>query len=282
VRDGSVELPDRRVLGVRESGPADGPPVLFLTSGFGSRVFDPEPGATAAGGVRLITLDRPGYGASTAYRAEAVPSLADIAGDVRTAIGALGIVGAPVVGWSGGGAIAAALAAFHPDVIPRLVLVATRAPVAAIALPPDGDSGIAPLRADPATAYAAVMSAFAPFAAAPASAIDQIAAGPGDEAVLSHPARRARLEAMLTEALGPGVAGVAAEVVALFVVPWGFEAGWIRARTTLVYGAEDRLVPPAHGHWWAEALRDADLRIEPAAGHLVALTAWPAILAALA
>ena len=39
-----------------------GQPVVFLHRNPGSRLLDPDPPATAAAGVRLITIDRPGYG----------------------------------------------------------------------------------------------------------------------------------------------------------------------------------------------------------------------------
>jgi pimeloyl-ACP methyl ester carboxylesterase len=46
------------------NAPADAPVVLLCHSAPGSGSFDPDPAATAAAGVRLIAVDRPGYGGS--------------------------------------------------------------------------------------------------------------------------------------------------------------------------------------------------------------------------
>src|SRR3954449_12040371 len=44
--------------------PADAPVVLMCHAAPGSGSFDPDPEVTAAAGIRLIEVDRPGYGGS--------------------------------------------------------------------------------------------------------------------------------------------------------------------------------------------------------------------------
>jgi pimeloyl-ACP methyl ester carboxylesterase len=83
---------------------------------------------------------------------------------------------------------------------------------------------------------------------------------------------------MLEEAFRPGAAGVAADIVADQVVPWGFDPAAIGAPTTLLYGVDDGLVPVEHGRWWASAIPDAVLHEVPDAGHLLLLTSWARVL----
>ena len=63
-RDGGLSLPDGRNLAYAEWGTSSGPPVLLFHGGPGSRLFCPDYEATMSSGVRLITIDRPGFGGS--------------------------------------------------------------------------------------------------------------------------------------------------------------------------------------------------------------------------
>jgi pimeloyl-ACP methyl ester carboxylesterase len=56
----------------------------------------------------------------------------------------------------------------------------------------------------------------------------------------------------------------------------------VRARTRLVWGAEDRLIPLAYGRRFAELIPDATLDVVPAAGHMVPYEQTDAVLAAIA
>ena len=53
-----------RTLAFEDTGEPGGRPVVLFHGAPGSRLFSPDPAATAAAGVRLITFDRPGYGRS--------------------------------------------------------------------------------------------------------------------------------------------------------------------------------------------------------------------------
>ncbi len=108
-----------------ETGPEDGPLVLFVhgTPG-GWRAFsfvmaDARLGERA----RLVSVDRPGWGRSSA--GGIVPSLAEQAAALRVVLAAHAASGpAVVVGHSLGGTIAARLAMDAPELVRALVLVA--------------------------------------------------------------------------------------------------------------------------------------------------------------
>jgi pimeloyl-ACP methyl ester carboxylesterase len=244
-------------------------------------VFDPDPDATAAAGVRLVTIDRPGYGRSSPRRTDVVPTVAALASDIAATFELLGIEQAPVIGWSGGGRVAAALAAHRPEMVTRLVVVGTPAPDDQVPWVPQHYREMATaLRAAPESAVASISEALEPMAEDPAAAVASVADGAADEAVLADPAVRRRLELMMAEALRDGVVGVATDIVADQVAPWGFDIADVSVPTIAFYGEADPIVSPEHGRWYAEGVSDGELRVVPAAGHLVVVTAWRDILTA--
>ena len=108
VRKESLHLPDGRRLAWSEWGPADGTPVLFCTGagmsgslGFGTAELNRL-------NVRLLAVDRPGLGASTAHPGKTLTSWSD---DIGELISARLLTKPRVVGFSQGAPFALALAA---------------------------------------------------------------------------------------------------------------------------------------------------------------------------
>ncbi|MGY6501911.1 MAG: alpha/beta fold hydrolase [Acidimicrobiales bacterium] len=276
-----VELPDGRTMAVDEHGDAAGPPVVFLHSAPGSRRLDPDPATTTAAGIRLITVDRPGYGQSSPVPAGSAPTVASLSDDIAAALRAVGVEQALVVGWSAGGRYAMALAERHPDLVRSIALVGTPAPDDAVPWLADEHRQLsAMLRENPEAAVATVAQIFgAEGAPSGDDAIAMIAAGSADAAVAVGEAR-GRLVEMLDEAFVGGAVGVATDIVADQVTPWGIDPSAVTVPATLWYGEADDLIAPAHGAHWASVLGQARLRTVAGAGHLLALTAWADILAA--
>ena len=128
--DRTIELRDGRTLAYSEWGDLRGRPVIHHGGRPGSRLLCPDEQATDAAGVRLITIDRPGYGLSDprphrTYR--------DWVRDYVELAERLDLPACPVVGWSGGGPYALASA-----VCPGRV---TSVGLAAIETPLDDDPG---------------------------------------------------------------------------------------------------------------------------------------------
>lgn len=282
-----VPTPDGRTLAVDVSGPPDGPVVLFAHSAPGSRRFDPDPAVTEAAGIRLVTFDRAGYGGSTPLAGSTVPTITGHAADAALVLDALDAGPAGVAGWSAGGRIGAALAAARPDLVRALAIVATPAPDGEVPWVTDEQRTMADAwRAHPDAAVGLLEEAFAELPAALADdgmARSQVAAGTADEALLTaRPALAAALVAMVRAGFEPGVTGVAADIVADQVSPWGFDPATVAAPTHCWYGAADEVVAPAHGAWWAERIPGAELTVVDGIGHLVVATAWADVLAHLA
>ncbi|HEX7277507.1 MAG TPA: alpha/beta fold hydrolase, partial [Acidimicrobiales bacterium] len=93
-------------------GPPGGPVVVLCHPAPGSSHLDPDPEATAAAGVRLVGVDRAGYGGSPPPPAGSVPNIAGYADDVVAVLDRLAIDRpVAVAGWSAGGRVALAVAA---------------------------------------------------------------------------------------------------------------------------------------------------------------------------
>jgi pimeloyl-ACP methyl ester carboxylesterase len=285
VNEHRIELKDGRTLAVGETGDAgSGRVVVLCHPAPGSRVLDPDPVATAAAGVRLITVDRPGYGESSPLAAGTVPAIPTFAGDIVAALDHLAIENVAAVGWSAGGRVALALAAARPERVRAVAVVATPAPQEVVPwIPEEHVVMLDSLRPDLPSATRRLAEVMAGMAQVPpAAAVVQVMGGPEDEAALAaDPGRRARLEAMMDAAHVQGAAGIAADIVSYTLADWGIDFGAVVAPTTLVYGANDQVAGPAHGEWYRSREPHAELVVVPGIGHLVGLTAWREVLAAL-
>jgi pimeloyl-ACP methyl ester carboxylesterase len=239
--------------------------------------FDPDPSATAAADVRLLAPHRPGYGDAPGYAAGEVPSLGAtvdrIADDVRAGgVERLDLV----VGWSGGGQYALAMAARHPDLVGAVALVATPAHDDDVRWIPEQFRPLTEaMRADPAHALAMVLEALEGSGPSP----DLVAGGPADDALLAErPELAGRLDAMLAGAFAQGPLGMGTDLVAQHVSPWNLDPAAVTQPVTIVHGDADPLLTLDHARHWADVLPNADLRVVEGAGHLVVVPEWPALL----
>lgn len=111
------------VYGYSDRG--EGPVVLFLHGLFVDRsIFDAQVG-TLASNYRCIALDMPGHGAS-GWRDEGW-TLEDVAADIALMIEQSRWGKVTIVGLSQGGMVALRLAARHPELVSKLILIGTSA-----------------------------------------------------------------------------------------------------------------------------------------------------------
>lgn len=273
--------PGGRRIAVRDltpDAPADAPVVLFCHIAPGSGEFDPDPEVTAARGVRLITVDRPGYGGSE----PAGDEFASVGLVTDDAIAVLEDVLAPgatagVVGWSAGGRVALSVAARRPDLVSRVAVIGTPAPDDAVPwIPEEYKAGIEALRgASAADAHAALTAAMGPMVESLAGddRFAVLGVGEADGAVMARPGVADRLRGMVDEAFAQGAAGMVADVAGYTLQPWGFEPADVTADVLLGYGADDPLGEP-HGRWWEQELPKAHLEVVPDVGHVVVVPFW--------
>ncbi|MFF4457321.1 alpha/beta fold hydrolase [Streptomyces goshikiensis] len=265
---------DRRTLAVEEWGEPAGIPVVYLHGSPMSRLARyPDESLFHELGVRLITYDRPGFGASTPRPGRRV---VDAAADVAAVADALGLRRFAVFGVSGGGPHALAFAARHPERVTRVGALASLAPRDAAGL--DWTAGMSEgNRRSAAVALSgrqAVTEHLANVGTANMPPLPEI-----EQAVLSRPDISAMLGPAFAEAVRPGLDGWVDDVTALFGTEWGFDPADITVPARIWHGGLDTLVPPAHGEWLAARVPTSTLIRQADAGHGGHFDATPAMLA---
>jgi pimeloyl-ACP methyl ester carboxylesterase len=276
-RDGSVTLPDDRRLAYCDWGEPGRPPVLLLHGAPGSRRFHPNESATAEAGVRLVTFDRPGFGASDRFEGR---SLLDTPTDVAALADYLGLDRFAVVGVSAGGPHALACAVALGDRVRRVAVASMPGPLDEVpgawaALPERIRIAAERARVDPARAVRGVVRYMQGYAAEPAIYLD--GGPPADRAVIGDPRWREMLLADVAEALRAGAEGFADDMVALWR-PWGFQLDEVPAGVRIWHGAQDTRgaadfeclrarLPGARATVWADQ------------GHYGAVPGWSELLA---
>lgn len=271
---------------VLSRGSARARTVVLCHAAPGSGLLDPDPVETAGRDITLVAVDRPGYGGSDPVPAGSWATVGDAAEDVAAALDHLGVTGpVGVAGWSGGGRVAAALAARHQDRVDRVAVVATPAPHEEVPwVPDDHQAGLEALRyLPPDEVHAALVGMLgADLPADAAELLPLVGAGPDDDSALAMPGARERLTAMLAASVRQGALGLAMDIAGYSLRPWGFERADVAARTLLVYGAKDAVIGAAHARWWKDGLPDARIETAPEHGHLVLLPLWGRVLSHLA
>ncbi|MGZ6545005.1 MAG: alpha/beta fold hydrolase [Actinomycetota bacterium] len=284
VTEFSLDVGGGRSLDVRVAGPEDGV-VLVAHHGTPStgRPFRPYVEAGAERGLRLVTYTRPGYAGSTRNVGR---SVADCAADTARVVDHLGADRFYTMGQPGGGPHALACAALLPD---RVIACATTAGVG----PFDADgldflAGMAQENIDELGAAVESAEALEEFLLidaeklrrATASDLSEALGGlvsPVDVRALTGAFATHAIE-MLHESVSTGIWGWFDDDMA-FVRPWGFDVAAITVPVTVWQGAQDRMVPFAHGEWLAAHVAGAKARLSDDEGHLsLILGSFPAIL----
>ena len=262
-------LSSGRRIGYAEYGDPHGLPVIALHGTPGSRfMFALTDEGARAGGLRVIAPERPGYGLSEIHRFE---TLADTASDVEALADALGLDRFAMIGVSGGGPHAIAVAHRLKSRILRLVLVSPVGPVAEC-----DHIRMSHLHrlifSHTSTSHHAAPTFFSTLRTlidwAPSVAysllMQQVTATDCD--VLNRSEVRDNLQAALREALRPGIDG-ALQDLKLYCAPWGVNLGEIDVPTFMWQGGEDTVVPPDAAFYLAGALPNCRLEIIEGAGH---------------
>lgn len=277
----------RRVAVYRLADGDTGRTVVLCHAAPGAGAFDPDPEQTWARGVTLLAVDRPGYGQSDPVQGATWASVGAAADDVAAVLDHMTTGPVGVAGWSAGGRVALALAARRPDLVDRVVVIATPAPQEDVPwVPPEHQAGLDALRGQPPGAMHAALreqlAALVPDDVTTDAALASLGAGPADAAALAVPGARLRLARMLEAAFAQGAAGMAADITGYSLQPWGFEPGAVQAKTLLLYGAADPAIGSRHGAWWQKRLPNARLEMVPGAGHLLIIPMWGRALSHLA
>lgn len=264
-----VRTPDGRTVEYCASAPPtpDGAVLVFHHGQPGAAVIDPAlAGAAGRYGLPVVTLSRPGYGASIRQPGRRV---AAAAADVAAVLDHLGAGPFVTAGWSGGGPHALACGAL---LAPRCRAAASLAGVAPYLGADDLDwtAGMGPenvaefegiIAGDPGSEEQ-IRRLCAELAAIEADGVAEALGG-----LISEPDR---------DVLESGAAALCAESFRrsamhghygywddsrAFLAPWGFSPGSLDVPVQVWYAGRDLMVPPSHGRWLADRIPGAE-RIE--------------------
>jgi len=272
VEDQTIGLAGGRAVGFADYGIPGATAVLWCHGGPGSRL---EPAylrrAASQAGLRIIGIDRPGYGLSTPQPGRT------IAGWVPEAIAVadhLGIGQFAAVGISTGGAFALALAALAPERVLGVVACCSMTD----ARWPEGRATMsrahvqavweAPGRA---AALAAATDAHGEDGSTMRADIEAVLA-PSDLALFRDPGWMQEAMAGFPAMFAHGLQGYTDDRLADGAGWVTFDVTSIRCPVTVLHGGSDRMVDVIHAHHTAELVPDAELAVFDDLGHFSIVT----------
>ena len=279
-----MELPDGRELAWLEFGDPSGTPVIGFHGTPGSRfqlVVDEEP--VRAAGVRLISVDRPGYGHST-YQPDR--KLADWPPDVGQLADHLGLDRFGVIGVSGGGPHALVCAALMGGRVAAAGVLSgvgrLGAPGAEDAMMPSNVlvTKLGRRSTKPLEAVFGVMTRVQRRWPDQTMRLMAKQLPEADAVIIRRPEVR-RMFIQETRRASPTTAKASAQDFQLFVRDWGFRLEDIVVPVHFWQGDADRNVPVAHARQMAAAIPGAVLHEVPGGGHLMSLDRTAEILSTL-
>ncbi|GAA1848018.1 alpha/beta hydrolase [Actinomadura bangladeshensis] len=276
VRLGDVRLSDGRSLGWAEWGPSDGIPVLLCPGAATSRWLGfGGGGVIEALGVRLLSVDRPGLGASTPAPGRTFSSFA---GDMRQFCAQRGLGNPAVVGNSQGAPFAIACA--EAGVASALAVVSgadeVAAPQFASVLPAELRGLVERTASDPDGAE----EFFAGFTSKAMWDMVMAASPECDLAVYGNPDFAAAYRRALDEGFAQGAAGYARDTV-LAMGRWPFELSKISVPIDIWYGEHDTSHSPDNGALLATRMTTAQRNVVPGIGGALLWTHAEPILRSL-
>jgi pimeloyl-ACP methyl ester carboxylesterase len=279
------ELADGRDLAWREFGMNDGAPVVALHGSPGSHSnFAPVADVAAREGVRLIAVDRPGYGHSTfdpgrTYQRSAA--------DIGELADHLNLEKFGLLGWSSGGPNASSCARYVGSRVLGCAIVSGPAPPEA-AVSAEGTTRT--------NRVAKRLEVLAPWLMSPLfqAAVRQGRRSPEkslawmmrhlpdcDARVLERAEVRAHWVADIARPASSTAGRAAVQDVGLEARPWGFEVGEIRCPVHVWHGDADDTVTLANGIYLANAIPEATLHEIRGEGHWLIYEHFGEILANL-
>ena len=289
-QDTSVVLRDGRRLAYTEWGTANGRPVLVFHGTPGSRLWCPDEAATIEADVRLVNPDRPGIGRSDPKEPR---TLADWANDVAELADALEIETFGVIGYSAGGAYAAACAALIPARLTNVAIVSSRGlsrydwegqPGIESTWSDDDRAEFELTRMDPVAAAKLAADDFAPFVTDferdPQVLHEPLEEAEGDRWFFADPQRTKTFDSFIRECWRQGTAAVAWELNTIFL-PWGFRLADISIPIGIWHGSQDPWVTDADIEYQVATIPANSLVVWSDSGHLGFVKHWGQILAAV-
>lgn len=284
--EGSIAVRGSRRLGFASFGTPGGRPIIWLHGTPGARRQIPIEARLFAerNDLRIIGIDRPGIGSSTAH---VYDDLLDWTEDLRIVADILGIDTFHVIGLSGGGPYTLASAVAMPDRVLGLEVIGGVAPTVGVDAVGGGLVAVAapfaPLlslgRLPLSFALSGSIRLARPFAG---SALDlyRLVQPEGDKRLLGRPEFKAMFLDDLVNGSRRQISAPLSDIL-LFTRHWGFELSEVKVPVRWWHGDADHIVPHRHGVHCVERLPDAKLFTMEGESHLGGLGMVKQILGAL-
>ena len=266
----TLRLEDGRLLGYAVYGDPEGWPIFYFHGFPGSRLEAQLADRVAARmGIRLIALDRPGFGLSDFKPRRTIFEWPD---DVVKIADALGINRFATIGVSGGGPYAAACALKIPQRLTAVAIVCGLGPLDT----PNGTDRMVRTnhlifflgRRLPWLAKISLWRIAYQVRRNPEGTLRRmiVALPDPDKAVLARPEVKTAMKNNVVEAFRGGSRGAACELL-LYTRPWGFLLQDIATRVNLWHGEQDVSVPPTMGQYQARTIPNCRAIFYPSEGH---------------
>jgi pimeloyl-ACP methyl ester carboxylesterase len=284
--EGTVTVESGHRFGFAEFGPADGRPIVWMHGTPGARRQIPERARVVAGelGLRIVGIDRPGVGASTAHLHA---GLLDVAAEIGEVTQQLGLERFAMIGLSGGGPYVLACCSLVPDRVTVGGILGGMAPGEGADRTDGGVMNqlarlaplVARLRAPLTVGLTAGLWALRPLASQVFDLYARLSPE-GDRKVFEQPEIKAMFLDDLLLGSRTGLAALLYDFV-LICRPWGFSPRNITVPIRWWHGDADNLVPLEHGRHMVSLIPDAELFVRPGESHLGGLGAADEVLATL-
>ena len=270
MKNDTITMNDGRTVGFADYGSPGHTAVLWCHGGPGNRL---EPllvaDEAARAGLRMIGIDRPGYGFSTPQPGRTIGGWTS---DALAVLDRLGIDRCVVLGASTGGAYALALAAESPRVIGAIACCAVSDMRWA-----EGKAMNVCCHAfwnarDREDACRLALEAFGPRGENLLPPLGPATGDPSDAALAATPGFVSAWTACVAEMFTSAGAGYVDDRLA-DAHGWGtFDVSRITCPVTVMHGTADRMIPVANAYHTASLVPGASVRVFEGLGHLSILT----------
>lgn len=228
---------------------------------------------------RLIVVERPGYGLSDFHEGR---TLLDWPKDITCLADSLCLDRFSLLGFSGGGAYAAACAHCIPERLIHTALISSAAPFTVPGLTdamPPANLALFELARDEYQAAEQQLAGVTNSPDALFNLLERTASAP-DREILAGPEFRRMYADNLAESIHQGLMGLVYDL-SLIAQPWGFETTEIKGDVSVWQGALDINTPNAMGEYLGATIPACQTHFFADAGHFLAFTHGKEILQTL-
>ena len=275
-----------RSIAYSDSGPRDGIPVLLCHGLPGAHIQVPSHAVLHQHGVRMIIIDRPGFGYSDPQPNRTIDGWRH---DALAVLNQLGIERVVLLPFSAGTPYALALASKHPERVSRLHVVSgmgltTKVDIAQMSwfnrMQHSFGHTMPQVITDTVASVSNVIIGKGPKAGRFGIWLMRNTFTPTENIYAKAPEGQVFRD-MLAESFRQGYHSYLQDL-GLITVDWGVDVSPITHPITCWYGDADRITPPSAGEKIRQYLPQTTMRVFPGVGHLLIFMYWDELIAHLA